>query len=536
MIKQNIVILIALIILIPSFSLISVSSLKQEYKPQNSNIVYVSNIMPPGWYDESHVHTIQEGVNNVTNGGIVYVYNGTYNENITIASKTITMIGESNESTIITYDSQAQDNNVIEIINSPWCNISGFKIIGGTSFLGCHGLDVVNSNYTYFYNNNIAMEPFSNNKVLYIYESNYFNISNNYIFNGNDGVASYNSGHGFIYKNEITDVQTGIEIKGESYDIDVYGNNIHIIDKYGIELYEANYINIIKNEISYVNDYGIIAASDCSYLNIYYNYIQKQYCNVYISDVAETEHDCYVYGNNLLDSNFSIIINCHETEIYENNIVNVSETGIVLYSDENLIYHNNIYEVGNLYGDDNGNNNRWNETYPTGGNYWDNYTGVDFFSGPNQNIPGSDGIGDTNYTGIEGARDRYPLMNPWGESIIYVDDDYDSSAPGWGTYRFDNINDGIDNVQRNGTVYVFNGTYYENVHLFKPLRLLGENVDETIIYGNGISDVVNITSDYVQVIRFTIMNGNRGIYIYKANDNAIYYNKFVYNNYGVYIE
>jgi len=35
------------------------------------------------------------------------------------------------------------------------------------------------------------------------------------------------------------------------------------------------------------------------------------------------------------------------------------------------------------------------------------------YSGPNQNIPGSDGIGDTPYVIDADNQDRYPLMNPW---------------------------------------------------------------------------------------------------------------------------
>jgi len=39
----------------------------------------------------------------------------------------------------------------------------------------------------------------------------------------------------------------------------------------------------------------------------------------------------------------------------------------------------------------------WNDNYPSGGNYWDDYTGIDLKSGPNESQPGSDGIGDTPY-------------------------------------------------------------------------------------------------------------------------------------------
>ena len=48
-------------------------------------------------------------------------------------------------------------------------------------------------------------------------------------------------------------------------------------------------------------------------------------------------------------------------------------------------------------------NNTWNQPYPSGGNYWGDYTGKDL---------NKDGIGDTTYHIIENYTDQYPLINP----------------------------------------------------------------------------------------------------------------------------
>ncbi|MEM2569530.1 MAG: hypothetical protein QXT67_06305, partial [Candidatus Bathyarchaeia archaeon] len=52
---------------------------------------------------------------------------------------------------------------------------------------------------------------------------------------------------------------------------------------------------------------------------------------------------------------------------------------------------------------------------PSGGNYWSDYTGADLYSGPYQNMTGSDGLGDAPYIIDADNRDRYPLMKPYVE-------------------------------------------------------------------------------------------------------------------------
>ena len=58
-------------------------------------------------------------------------------------------------------------------------------------------------------------------------------------------------------------------------------------------------------------------------------------------------------------------------------------------------------------------NNTWDDCYPSGGNYWSDYSGVDAYSGVYQNETGRDGIGDTPYVIDEYNIDRYPLMTAY---------------------------------------------------------------------------------------------------------------------------
>jgi len=54
----------------------------------------------------------------------------------------------------------------------------------------------------------------------------------------------------------------------------------------------------------------------------------------------------------------------------------------------------------------------WDAGYPYGGNYWSSYIGEDLMSGPDQDIPGPDGFGDTAYQVSGGEMDNYPRMQP----------------------------------------------------------------------------------------------------------------------------
>jgi len=78
--------------------------------------------------------------------------------------------------------------------------------------------------------------------------------------------------------------------------------------------------------------------------------------------------------------------------------------GIYLYqSFNNRFYHNNFidntYQVYSY-----ASTNAWDDGYPSGGNYWSDYTGVD---------ANGDGIGETPYIIDAENSDKYPFVNPW---------------------------------------------------------------------------------------------------------------------------
>ncbi|MCK4405477.1 MAG: right-handed parallel beta-helix repeat-containing protein [Hadesarchaea archaeon] len=122
--------------------------------------------------------------------------------------------------------------------------------------------------------------------------------------------------------------------------------------------------------------------------------------NTLIGNTCDNHRGYWRPGINLQVSDNNTLIN----NICENN-----GYGIHLHwSDNNRIYHNNFINNADQASDDG--SNYWDNGYPSGGNYWSDYTGVDSYRGENQDILGSDGIGDTPHYG-----DRYPLIRPWDE-------------------------------------------------------------------------------------------------------------------------
>jgi parallel beta-helix repeat protein len=470
-----------------------------------------------GWgYD--HFSSIQEGIDAVEENGTVYVFNGLYNP-ISIG-KTISLIGEDRMNTKIINSST---NQCIKIgyemsSNATGVQISNFFLENGK--LNTQAIEMLTSN------NRISNCYFKDSFVgIYIEPESNNNIVENCVFEGfASGYYSYGMMIGYAINNLIRNCtfqqtpQTGIYIYYSLYN--TISNCSFQSYKWGVVLWGSDQHRVEKSSFTGINEKPALFIA------------------------------CHSDNNTIKEN------------LFNDNNIGVSISYNTWYSNNNKLF-NNCFQDNNIDAKDDC-VNIWDNGYPDGGNYWSDYTGSDIYHGSNQNIPGSDGMGDTPYNIPSGInQDLYPIKNPPTNppDYVWIDKEFNSSTSGWGFNHFSNIQDGINAVDVGGTVFVYTGIYYENLQVTKNINLTGNDKNNTIIDGRQISDVITISSSNSIIRGFKIQNsssGNNyhggivlggtknkientnitnchsGIVLANSHDNVIINNSLFYNSINVY--
>jgi len=106
--------------------------------------------------------------------------------------------------------------------------------------------------------------------------------------------------------------------------------------------------------------------------------------------------------------------------------------------------------------------------------------------------------------------------------------------------QYERIQWAIGNASVGDTIFVRAGTYYEHVVVNKKVTLIGEDRNNTVIDGNGTSNVVLITVSNVNMSGFRIRQSgtgewNSGIHV-SSSDNNIADNIVENNQYGIHCD
>jgi parallel beta-helix repeat protein len=237
---------------------------------------------------------------------------------------------------------------------------------------------------------------------------------------------SYSSGNSFS-GNDLENNDYGIWLEYSSGN-SVSGNNLTANGSSGIRLDVSSDNTICGNSLA--NNGNAIWIDHSSNNSVSENNVADNFGGILLADCSNNS-----ISRNTMTANNGWGVSLEyssNNSVSENNVVNNSDGVGLTLSSNNTIFHNNFVNNSRQVVIDLESMNVWDGGYPSGGNYWSNYAGVDLKSGPNQDQPGKDGLGDTPYSVDSNNKDRYPLKTPWttGDFSISVSPSSLSMNPG----------------------------------------------------------------------------------------------------------
>lgn len=382
----------------------------------------------------TYVHSgqsIQVAINAANPNDIIFVYNGTYNENLVVNQSSLTLIGQNPTTTRIV----GTANGTVIRLEASRIKINGFTISNGSNTFDAivADNDKKTSDYHEIRNNVIT----TSQNGLYFHLSNSNIVENNTFYgNGLSSIYLLQADSNTFTLNNITESTYGMRILASQSNTII--NNRISKTHYGIHLKSVpgsppSTSNVIRNNTVSGKVAGIHIESDSNTVDhntitdsaygiqfqnakngiIYHNtLIQNSFgirlWTTYPTTDPRTNTAHTVYNNKALNNGWGIQVENSTGNTFWGNWLQENSWGVYLYTAySNTFYHNNF--VNNAMQASEMGGNQWNTTAQ--GNFWSDYTG--------QDVNPPYGIGDTPYRIIPG-RDYFPLMHTWSEHDVAV--------------------------------------------------------------------------------------------------------------------
>jgi len=351
------------------------------------------------------------------------------NAGVNINSSNNTISGNTFSSNEVGINTEYSTNNIFSYnyLSNNWCGIlqsysNDSTITRNTYTNNTYAINNFHSN-----NSSITLNTVTNNHIgIRLSHSISNNIIKNNIRNNNYcGITLEHSNNNKIIVNNITlNYHFGIIGLSLSDNNTISVNNISSNNEYGVLLDGSKFNTITGNTINSNNLCGIYLSAT-KFNTITGNTITSSFWEgIYLDDSSSNNITGNIISNNggginsfgesinniimgnyiNFNKDFGICLEfSNNNTITSNNISSNKKYGITLedFSNNNTIYHNNfINNTQNAYDEC---KNTWDNGYPSGGNFWDDYNGTD---------SDEDGIGDTPHP-ISGGnnKDNYPLGN-----------------------------------------------------------------------------------------------------------------------------
>jgi nitrous oxidase accessory protein len=418
--------------------------------------------------------TIASAIGNVSNGDRIFVKQGIYEEHSLVINKTISLIGEDKENTIIINIDEPPAWDIITrfpsakpdvlYITADNVLVTGFTVSStgkgfGSMTRGIYatgdGIKIIDNKITEL---NGVNSPFGidaygegfqivGNSILGVIDGISLNVSNSTITQNivEEGQLVTNGENNIVMSNVISEGFTNsLNVNGDN---NLVFNNSVTKQNQGISVFGSNNVIALNN------------ATDNSLFGIAIRSTIEKYGNnrVYANSIANNRDGIFiiegknnsVYANNLINNHIGVTIIWYKGWMDHNGY-------------NNTVYHNNF--MRNSYGAADWSHlglNTWDDG--SEGNFWDTYTGTDANNDGigdtpvNINVPYTIGnsdpnVYDPNESNQNNVIDRYPLMNPFKVDSVTVE------IPEWALAQLSELDNSVPSFEaattQSGTILV----------------------------------------------------------------------------------